>query len=81
MLLSSESYRLDSIQLSKNFGRRRWRDRDRLGPARIRDAWPREALHRATERTDPLLPGGADRVRTDDFRLAKAALSQLSYSP
>jgi hypothetical protein len=29
-----------------------------------------------------LLPdGGADRVRTDDFRLAKAALSQLSYSP
>ena len=25
--------------------------------------------------------GGADRVRTDDFRLAKAALSQLSYSP
>ena len=26
-------------------------------------------------------PGGADRVRTDDLRLAKAALSQLSYSP
>ena len=25
--------------------------------------------------------GGADRARTDDFRLAKAALSQLSYSP
>ena len=25
--------------------------------------------------------GGADRNRTDDFRLAKAALSQLSYSP
>ena len=25
--------------------------------------------------------GGADRVRTDDFRLAKPALSQLSYSP
>ena len=24
---------------------------------------------------------GADRNRTDDFRLAKAALSQLSYSP
>ena len=28
-----------------------------------------------------LILGGADRVRTDDFRLAKAALSQLSYSP
>ena len=25
--------------------------------------------------------GGADRVRTDDIRLAKPALSQLSYSP
>ena len=25
--------------------------------------------------------GGADRTRTDDIRLAKAALSQLSYSP
>jgi hypothetical protein len=26
-------------------------------------------------------PGGADRSRTDDIRLAKAALYQLSYSP
>ena len=26
-------------------------------------------------------PSGADRVRTDDLRLARAALSQLSYSP
>ena len=26
-------------------------------------------------------PGGADRDRTDDLRLAKPALSQLSYSP
>ena len=26
-------------------------------------------------------PGGADRVRTDDLRLARAALSQLSYIP
>jgi hypothetical protein len=25
--------------------------------------------------------GGADRTRTDDLRLARAALSQLSYSP
>ena len=29
----------------------------------------------------PSKPGGADRTRTDDFRLARAALSQLSYSP
>ena len=26
-------------------------------------------------------PSGADRNRTDDLRLARAALSQLSYSP
>ena len=26
-------------------------------------------------------PGGADRDRTDDLRLAKPMLSQLSYSP
>ena len=26
-------------------------------------------------------PGGADRARTDDLRLAKPALSQLSYNP
>ena len=26
-------------------------------------------------------PGGADRARTDDLRLARAALSQLSYCP
>ena len=31
---------------------------------------------------DSSLPiGGADRDRTDDLRLAKPALSQLSYSP
>ena len=28
-----------------------------------------------------IAPGGADRDRTDDLRLAKPALSQLSYSP
>ena len=28
-----------------------------------------------------VLGGGAGRDRTDDLRLAKAALSQLSYSP
>jgi hypothetical protein len=32
-------------------------------------------------RYSPLKIGGADRDRTDDLRLAKPALSQLSYSP
>ena len=32
-------------------------------------------------RYSPLTSGGADRDRTDDLRLAKPALSQLSYSP
>ena len=32
-------------------------------------------------RYSPLKVGGADRDRTDDLRLAKPALSQLSYSP
>jgi hypothetical protein len=32
-------------------------------------------------RRGPMGLGGADRVRTDDLRLARAALSQLSYSP
>ena len=32
-------------------------------------------------RYSPLEVGGADRDRTDDLRLAKPALSQLSYSP
>src|ERR1700688_2141675 len=30
---------------------------------------------------NPASNGGADRARTDDLRLARAALSQLSYSP
>jgi hypothetical protein len=48
---------------------------------------PRTILDRDLARAHPaaLSPdrhrGGADRVRTDDLRLARAALSQLSYSP
>ena len=38
----------------------------------------RSPIHLRPER---LCDGGADRVRTDDLRLAKPALSQLSYSP
>ena len=34
-----------------------------------------------TDRWRQSVDGGAGRARTGDFRLAKAALSQLSYSP
>ena len=37
---------------------------------------PDQASHRTEQRV-----GGAGRDRTDDLRLAKAALPQLSYSP
>ena len=70
----SESYRLGPIQLSKNpygFGS--------LGSA---IAISSRYRHRATQKLGfRTRPGGADRVRTDDLRLARAALSQLSYSP
>ena len=39
----------------------------------------RAATGRVANRAE--LSGGADRDRTDDLRLAKPALSQLSYSP
>ena len=39
------------------------------------ETWARDA------RSIPIRDSGADRVRTDDLRLAKPALSQLSYSP
>ena len=45
----------------------RWLPHDRGWPPRIPDG--------------PTSSGGADRDRTDDLRLARAALSQLSYSP
>src|SRR5580693_3838290 len=35
----------------------------------------------AASAPQPSRDGGADRDRTDDLRLARAALSQLSYSP
>ena len=61
------------IRLSKTAGVRRANSR----PARSRPARPRGAERIETHRR----PGGADRDRTDDLRLAKPALSQLSYSP
>ena len=45
---------------------------------RLRTAHP-SSLSYQPDRPAPL--GGADRSRTDDLRLARAALSQLSYSP
>src|SRR5262245_2835109 len=44
--------------------------------ARYRTVWQRTEFPEAAQRV-----GGADRNRTDDLRLARAALSQLSYSP
>src|SRR5262245_45088705 len=41
----------------------------------------REGRSLASVRTLVARVGGADRVRTGDLRLARAALSQLSYSP
>ena len=55
-------------------------ERDPLRTARARKLGPESlAKNRMPEGAQRL--GGADRNRTDDFRLAKAALSQLSYSP
>jgi hypothetical protein len=36
---------------------------------------------RLPEKQPPREPGGAEQARTADLRLARAALSQLSYSP
>ena len=42
----------------------------------------RVAKHSAPpNRTRPAKPGGGDRIRTDDLKLAKLPLSQLSYAP
>ena len=40
---------------------------------------PQDLVKASLTRSD--VDGGADRDRTDDLRLAKAALSQLSYCP
>jgi hypothetical protein len=71
----------DCSSVSASFGRKNFRLSENF-----------EALPRAARRPRPspktrrdvareLEPGGADRDRTDDLRLAKPALSQLSYSP
>jgi hypothetical protein len=56
-----------------------------LGAAwsRLEPAWSRRAtgVRQHSPGSPPAALGGADRVRTDDLRLARAALSQLSYSP
>ena len=77
MRFSSESHRLDPIQLSKNF-RPEGRDPE------ICASEPKahhHTSHEALKEPNRRSLGGADRVRTDDPRLAKAVLSQLSYSP
>ncbi len=75
-LTRDESYRLGPIQLSKILERRTKK------LSRIAGIRASEHLGTAQPSGDPLtLTGGADRVRTDDLRLARAALSRLSYSP
>ena len=44
-------------------------------------AWVSSFVSRATLESRSGMSGGAGRDRTDDLRLAKPALSQLSYSP
>ena len=51
-----------------------------LTPGRLFEA-ARPRLEGTSESTLGGTVGGADRDRTDDLRLAKPALSQLSYSP
>ena len=54
--------------------------RDRGQPC-ISAMLPSQQRTLAADSRRPPRPSGADRVRTDDLRLARAALSQLSYSP
>ena len=60
---------------------------ERADHAEIRGAMALDGpAHRASQicprpEKNPAPDGGADRARTDDLRLARAALSQLSYSP
>ena len=58
------------MQLSKNFSS--------LGPTTA--GWIHD-IQRAVEHRATNTRSGADRNRTDDLRLARAALSHLSYSP
>jgi hypothetical protein len=50
-------------------------------PHPVRIARPPRLRAPAPRRPGAPAIGGADRARTDDLRLARAALSQLSYSP
>ena len=67
-LSHSESYRLDAIQLSKN---------QKLFELHYDET----KIFIITKHKNLKNLGGADRIRTDDPRLARAMLSQLSYSP
>ncbi len=49
--------------------------------ARLGAVLHQELESRGAVRTVPIHVGGADRDRTDDLRLAKPALSHLSYGP
>ena len=72
---SSESFTLgfDSVIKDRRHPRAAWRCSGRL----LIVSGVRSALDLPLNEAS----GGADRSRTDDLRLARAALSQLSYSP
>jgi hypothetical protein len=84
--LSANPFASDPFQLSKNPGgtapasppihRLRFTIE---GPYRTKDRKDHPKNLSASGATPAV--GGADRIRTDDLRLARAALSQLSYSP
>ena len=69
----------DPFQLSKSSCERHLAlailSRPLAGPTNI------QALKEPYYQNHLVMLGGADRFRTDDPRLARAALSQLSYSP
>ena len=52
---------------------------DHSGPDFVFSSW--RSLHPCSVRSLRGEPGGASRDRTDDLKLAKLALSQLSYGP
>jgi hypothetical protein len=87
--LSGESYRFLPDSVVKD---QRGSLGSALEPQRSPTAHPRALSNKEPCRPIPSRPvptptpasptlGGADRDRTDDLRLARAALSQLSYSP
>src|SRR5262245_19292767 len=78
-LLPANPIASNPIQLSMSSRSDPWDPREPR--SRDENRAHRKARHRKEPAAVSQKAGGADRVRTDDLRLARAALSQLSYSP